>query len=947
MEDFTNPNLQLVLGVREGTNFDRVQKPTIVIATLNGTCLETKKIQSDSNPQYTTDLIWETDRNAIRKMRSNQTPIKVECYGVNENGSREKLGYILLSVRCAQIIHYNEDSKIKTNWHNVLGLRNEFNNCKPKLLLFLIIKEKEIKPIDVVPQVKSAHQYNLIHSQITPVWLKEEQLIQLGPIETCHDLFLLTIIIESANNLIQLIPNVSELEKDHFSFFYNILDTIISVKPFRLVSNNIYFNEKEVIKIRSSYSTLIHYLNTKPYFFIKLKKGNMIIAQSEIDMKSFIAVNYTEDLKQFQKNMPFTADYCCILQSVHSKDHKLSTENVQDNDFLPNLKLHMTLLQFDMKDDLPKKRIPYTQHSPPLHRSKSDVSILNQTNGIEQISYSNTQMRTTSDHLILDNIKTLNNRVPRSRIEKEIIFSHKNTQTTNNDSNSDSEKHCQIVNLHKRYSLNIDLKEIKFIHDRPDIERIEFRFYDDAGDLISTTCKNVSIIPEEIITLQDVKCKFYFMSASNEIEGLMKTFTPKICISDVTTSEKKCIAQISLDIHKFICDRMEDSEQIVPLIECHNNKVVGCVKINVSIQDHTALVLHKLKEGISGITLDNGLAYKIVEELETWKDRQKEIFKDELRKKEEAYLNLLNEKWQQRRKCLETKFGSSIEQCKILSNKLNMTIENLRVRKIQSLEKETKLIQANDELYWKYDRKVNQLQDALQKMQGEFSTKLISLEEENKNLISQVKLLTEQKCELEKIKAEQAQKLSIQNKISLTEDQTTSIFHQLKNLEEQLDSAQKSKSFFKEQWSKAVKEIHRTKMENQQALETQIKSDKEDLNNLDLEEILDADTAALTCDQIALSQIQREIDIINPDSAMQYCSRKADRQLFVPQSDLFIPIDKNLVHSSTSATSSSSDRKLNMLIEERDSLLKTGNYSSNDSLIIKLNTEIRSILMNS
>lgn len=57
-------------------------------------------------------------------------------------------------------------------------------------------------------------------------------------------------------------------------------------------------------------------------------------------------------------------------------------------------------------------------------------------------------------------------------------------------------------------------------------------------------------------------------------------------------------------------------------------------------------------------------------------------------------------------------------------NNLNKTTENLRIRKIQSLEKETKLIQANQELQWKYDRKIHQLQDALQKMQDEFTVKV-------------------------------------------------------------------------------------------------------------------------------------------------------------------------------------------------------------------------------
>ena len=50
-----------------GCNFDRVQKPTVIIATLNGHCLESKKIGPDSNPQYASELIWDTDKNGFRK----------------------------------------------------------------------------------------------------------------------------------------------------------------------------------------------------------------------------------------------------------------------------------------------------------------------------------------------------------------------------------------------------------------------------------------------------------------------------------------------------------------------------------------------------------------------------------------------------------------------------------------------------------------------------------------------------------------------------------------------------------------------------------------------------------------------------------------------------------------------------------------------------------------
>lgn len=107
------------------------------------------------------------------------------------------------------------------------------------------------------------------------------------------------------------------------------------------------------------------------------------------------------------------------------------------------------------------------------------------------------------------------------------------------------------------------------------------------------------------------------------------------------------------------------------------------------------------------------------------------------------------------------------------------------------------------------------------------------MEEQNRNLVSQIESLNVKNGELEKIRIEQADRLETYKKASLTEGQTTSVLQQLKNVEEKLDNAQKSKSFFKEQWSKAVKEIHRIKMENQEAIEFQIKSSKEELNNLE------------------------------------------------------------------------------------------------------------------
>lgn len=86
---------------------------------------------------------------------------------------------------------------------------------------------------------------------------------------------------------------------------------------------------------------------------------------------------------------------------------------------------------------------------------------------------------------------------------------------------------------------------------------------------------------------------------------------------------------------------------------------------------------------------------------------------------------------------------------------------------------------------------------------------------------------------LQLLVAKQAEELEIYQKGSLTQDQTANLLQELKTLEEKLQNALESKSFFKEQWARAVREMHRMKIEYQQAIHVQIKNSKEELENLE------------------------------------------------------------------------------------------------------------------
>lgn len=174
------------------------------------------------------------------------------------------------------------------------------------------------------------------------------------------------------------------------------------------------------------------------------------------------------------------------------------------------------------------------------------------------------------------------------------------------------------------------------------------------------------------------------------------------------------------------------------------------------------------------------------------------------------------------------------------------------------------------------------------------------------------------------------------------QEQTQKMLQNIKVLEKKLNSTEKSKTNFKEEWGKAVREIKKLKNENQQILEGQIKSSREEYGKINLEDILKVDSAALSSDKILLDKIQREINVIKPKSSCRHDPPEDVYQMALetcPRGIFDFP------KAQWSVESNESDDRLEKLIEERDSLLKTGSYSSDDAIIIQLDKEIKSIFM--
>jgi len=95
-------------------------------------------------------------------MRSGQVPLKLECFAFKENEIKERLGYVLLSIRSAHMISKHGDLNPKGNWHKLLGLRNDLKTQKLYLLLTLKIEDQKNMDSNPIAEVKYSHIINII-----------------------------------------------------------------------------------------------------------------------------------------------------------------------------------------------------------------------------------------------------------------------------------------------------------------------------------------------------------------------------------------------------------------------------------------------------------------------------------------------------------------------------------------------------------------------------------------------------------------------------------------------------------------------------------------------------------------------------------------------------------------------------------------------------------------
>lgn len=111
------------------------------------------------------------------------------------------------------------------------------------------------------------------------------------------------------------------------------------------------------------------------------------------------------------------------------------------------------------------------------------------------------------------------------------------------------------------------------------------------------------------------------------------------------------------------------------------------------------------------------LTYKIVEELEDWKQNQKKQFSAALKRQETCHLTRLSNEWQRKCREHENKLTQKIEHCDSLTKVLEEAHGTLKERNRADAEYEKKLLKSKHEMEKDFAIKINLLHERIKRME--------------------------------------------------------------------------------------------------------------------------------------------------------------------------------------------------------------------------------------
>ncbi|XP_062985553.1 centrosomal protein of 120 kDa [Elgaria multicarinata webbii] len=967
--------LLIVVSILEGRYFPKRPKHTLVVeAKFDGEHLATDPVEHTDQPEFATELAWELDRKALHQHRLQRTPIKLQCFALDSlSAAKETVGYIVLDLRTAQ------EKKQPPKWYPLLS--NRYTKFKSELQLSLMLetdtkasvdgfKAKEAPPRDVtVPlQLPGLDPKNLV-----AVLNEEEGYHQIGPVEYCRDYFVLSVTVAFATQLEQLIPTTMKLpeHKPEFFFYYSLLGNDVTNEPFTDLMHPNFEPERASVRIRSSIEVLRAYFlahsklqihlccgdqslgSTEILLTGLLKKGNVEIHRHPVAIEgAFILVppnRARQKLPPVPLDMAPTVGVSISLQ----KDSKVSQPVIQLDSKAESANVKRALCPTKDEEGSPepssRNALPQTRHSPPVKEDATESEV-------ESLQY---------DKNPKPEKKALHTQVPPSEIQR--VSTSQSTTGQKIAVPAASHHFCFSIDLRTVHNLDAGFPVNCML-------RYSYPFFGSAAPIM--TNPPVEIRKNMQVFLPQSYCAFDFATMPHQLQDTFfrlpllvelwhKDKTAKdllvgvarLQLSNVLAKEKTRF----LGTNGEQCWRQTFSETIpITAAQGPSNKIAD-LSYTVTLEDYGLVKMHEVLVSDSSRSLGadepplvpppqphnvaevhpeprETLEYKAALELEMWKELQEDLFENQLKKKELAHMQALAEEWRKRDREREALVKKKVAEYTVLEEKLQKTLTDLEKREKQLVSAETELQTLKKELQAEHERNRQELQDAMRRVKEECvhqveleRSRFRQLEEDKLRLHQQLHEAENKHKALEKefqqYKEQQSSKpeIRLQSEISI-------LTLEKGDLERKLESATKAKLHYKQQWARALKELARLKQREQESAMARLKKQQQELEHMRLRYLAAEEKELGKAQRQELEDIRNELNRLKQDE---------DKKQSQDSQDV---LGVQLQNSHTRQVDESLDDYLARLIEERDTLLRTGVYNHEDHIVSELDRQISDVL---
>ncbi|XP_062368842.1 centrosomal protein of 120 kDa isoform X5 [Cinclus cinclus] len=329
------------------------------------------------------------------------------------------------------------------------------------------------------------------------------------------------------------------------------------------------------------------------------------------------------------------------------------------------------------------------------------------------------------------------------------------------------------------------------------------------------------------------------------------------------------------------------------------------------------------------------LEYKAALELEMWKEMQEDIFENQLKKKEMVHMQALAEEWKKRDREREALVKKKVAEYNVLEEQLQKTLRDLDKRERQLFSAESELQRVKKELQAEHERNLQVLQDSVRRAREECAhqlelerSKIKQLEEDKLRLHQQLYEAENKHKTLEKEFQQYKEQQSSKPEIQLQSEINLLTLEKVE-LERKLESATKSKLHYKQQWTRALKELARLKQREQENAMAHLKKQQQELEHMRLRYLAAEEKELGKTDRQELEDIRNELNRLKQQEERKKLEDARGHSAGRVDSRHCRKLNEN------------TDDYLSRLIEERDTLLRTGVYNHEDHIVSELDRQIR------